>query len=189
MKPYAIAIVGMAGTGKSEITKHITNKLNIESIYFGGIVIEEVKARGLEVNPINENNIRQDLRLKEGMDVMAKRSLPKILEQLEAGNSVLLDSIYSYREYLTLSEKLGDSLVVIAVHAARYQREERIAVRPVRPMTATELLQRDKNEIETVEKAGPIAIADYHLLNDSTLEDLYPEVDQILEKIIKSNSS
>jgi len=84
MKPYAIAIVGMAGTGKSEITKHITNKLNIESIYFGGIVIEEVKARGLEVNPINENNIRQDLRLKEGMDVMAKRSLPKILEQLEA---------------------------------------------------------------------------------------------------------
>lgn len=184
MNNFAISIVGMAGTGKSEMTSYITEKLQINSIYFGGVVIDEINKKGLEVNPVNENQIRQELRLSEGMDVMAKRSLPKITEELDEGKSVLLDSIYSYREYLTLKEKLGDQLVLVAVHAERAIREHRLENRPVRPLTATELLQRDRNEIETIEKAGPIAIADYHILNNGSIEELQHSINQVLEKII-----
>ena len=48
-----IAIVGMSGSGKSVASDYLEEK-GFEKIYFGGVVLEEIKKRGLEVNPENE---------------------------------------------------------------------------------------------------------------------------------------
>ena len=48
-----IALVGMSGTGKSEATNFLKDQFNFDLFYFGGIVLNEVKKRGLEIN--NEN--------------------------------------------------------------------------------------------------------------------------------------
>ena len=46
-----------------------------------------------------------------------------------------------------------------------------------RPMQPHEVDQRDWSEIENLEKGGPIAIADYFIINDGSLEQLHQKID------------
>ena len=56
-----IAIVGMCGSGKSVASDYYINK-GYQKVYFGGVTMDELKRRGLEVNPENEKKIREELR-------------------------------------------------------------------------------------------------------------------------------
>ena len=89
-----IAIVGMSGSGKSVASDYLEEK-GFEKIYFGGVVLEEIKKRGLEVNPENEKLVRESLREEYGMSAMAKILLPKI-EEVSSKKNTVLDGLYSW---------------------------------------------------------------------------------------------
>jgi dephospho-CoA kinase len=55
-------------------------------------------------------------------------------------------------------------------------------VRPERPLTFQEAQERDITEIENAEKGGPIAFADYALLNDGRKAELFAGVDDLLAR-------
>ena len=149
-----IALVGMPGAGKSSCVEYLEKK-GWPSVYFGGITVDEVKARGLEVNEANERSVREELRASEGPAVMAKRMIPKIEELAAAGNSVIVaDGLYSWSEYKVLKEKYGDDIIVIAIAAKRKLRHDRLASRPVRPFTEQQAIAREYAEIENIEKVG-----------------------------------
>ena len=50
-------------------------------------------------------------------------------------------------------------------------------------MTKEEAQQRDLSEIETIEKAPPIAYADYYIFNNGTLEDYIKRLKEIINII------
>ncbi len=178
-----VATVGLCGTGKSEITGWFAREHGFETVYFGGCVLEEVEKRGLEVNADNEKAVREALRQEGGMAVMASLSLPKIRGFLDQGKDVIIDGLYSYAEYVKLREELGDCFSVIAVHARKPLRYERLAKRKVRPLTPEQVDQRDLNEIRNLEKSDPIVLADYHLVNDADLDTLFAAVASVLKGI------
>ena len=177
MSSSVIAIVGLCGTGKSVVTGYLSERYGYEIIYFGGIVIRELEARGLEVNADNERSVREELRR---MAVMAMRSLPEIRARLERGARVVIDGLYSYSEYTVLREDLGDLLTVIAVHAPKPLRYRRMGQRPKRPLTPEQVDRRDLAEIRNLEKSDPIVLADEHLVNGADLAHLYRRIDDIL---------
>lgn len=183
VKPSVIGLVGMTGSGKSTV-REAFEKNGFVNIYFGGIVVEEVKRRGLEVNEVNERFIREELRANEGMDVMASRSTPKIDTSLASGNKVVIDDLYSFSEYKLLRTKYSDAFMLIAIISSAQQRYDRLAVRPIRPLTRNEAISRDFAEIENIEKGGPIAIADYYILNDGNIENLQTQIDKLLALIL-----
>jgi dephospho-CoA kinase len=182
-----IATVGMCGSGKSVAGEHL-EQLGFAKVYFGGLTIDEVRRRGLEVNEKNERAVREELRRTHGMGAFALLSLPKIDALLSAGRRVLIDGLYSFSEYKILREKFGEGLLVVAVYTTRKLRYERLARRAVRPLTRAEAVSRDYSEIENIEKGGPIALADYTVNNDGTPETLVREFDRILaaEKALES---
>ncbi len=176
-----IALVGMPGAGKSSCVAYLEKK-GWPSIYFGGITIDEVKARGLEVNEVNERKIREELRATEGPAVMAKRTLPKIEKLAEDGHEVVIaDGLYSWSEYKVFKGQYGEDIIIIAITAARRLRHNRLSNRPVRPLTEEEVTAREYAEIENIEKGGPIANADYTLVNDSTEQDMLSKLNTILK--------
>jgi dephospho-CoA kinase len=178
-----VALVGMPGAGKSSGVDYLM-KRGFPSVYFGGITIDEVKARGLEVNEANEKIVREDLRAKEGPGVMADRVIAKIEELYQQGHKkVVADGIYSWTEYKIFKGKFNSQAVIIAIAAPRKLRHERLANRPERPLTDEEVTAREYAEIENIEKGGPIANADYTIVNDSTPEKLLKDLDKILELI------
>lgn len=177
--PRALALVGMPGAGKSVCAAHL-QALGFFSFRFGGIVVEEVARRGWPLTPDNERRVREELRAAEGMDVMAKRALPILRDALTTRPSVIIDGLYSWTEYRTLSRELGGLMVVLAVVSARPLRYARLATRPERPLTRDEAETRDTLEIERIEKGGPIAMADYFLVNDGSEAELIGGLERLI---------
>ena len=165
--PRAIALVGMPGAGKTVCAEHL-KRLGFFTLRFGAVVVDEVRRRGWEVNPANERIVREELRAQHGMAAMARISLPKLRAALSRHGSVVIDGLYSFSEYKLLVDQLGAPLVLIAITAPRHLRYQRLSTRAERPLTAREAGERDIQEIEKLEKGGPIAIADYTLINDDT---------------------
>lgn len=170
----------MAGSGKSVVTMHLQSK-GLKRIYFGDLVLKEVEARGLHLSSDNERLVREDLRCIHGMAAMAILSLP-LIRSATHDSQVVIDGLYSFAEYRCLREELGDNLVVLAVASTRALRYDRLARRAIRPLTPAEAEERDMAEIEHIEKGGPIAIADYTLVNDGSPEALLAAVDALLPR-------
>jgi dephospho-CoA kinase len=180
MNHKIIALVGMPGAGKSTLVDFLHAK-GLPSVYFGGITVNEVKRRGLEVNETNEKAVREDLREKEGLGVMAKRIIPEIESLFEQGYpTVVADGLYSWTEYKIFKERFGKDVLIISVAAPRNIRHKRLSKRPVRPLNEEQVTGREYAEIENIEKGGPIANADYTILNDTTPEEVEANLEAIL---------
>lgn len=178
-----LAIVGMAGSGKSQVTQRLAEK-GLPTLRFGAIIIREVLARKLPITPEHERSVREELRAAYGMDVCARLSLPQIRAMLAEHPAVIIDGMYSFSEYKTLKREFGDDMVVIAVYAPRALRYRRLAEREERPLTPAEAEERDYREIEHIEKGGPIALADELIVNDGDLELLNGRVDALFELLM-----
>ena len=165
-----IAVIGMCGSGKSEAVKFF-ELYGYKKVYFGGVVMEEMKRLGLQVNETNERETRENLRKEFGMGAMAVKSLPKIEEFYKTGN-VVIESLYSWDEFKIVKEKFGDSFKLLTVYTSKKLRYERLAKRPFRPLTEEEARSRDYSELEKLDKGGPIAFTDYLVLNDESFDEL-----------------
>ena len=176
-----IALVGMCGTGKSVVCDLFCEK-GFNKIYFGQVTMDELKARGLQKNEQNERMVREELRRVHGPAAFAKLLLPSIEKAQDEGDTIL-DGLYSWSEYKCLKEHFGDRLIVAAVITNRPIRYERLTTRKIRPLTNEEALSRDLAEIEKLEKGGPIAMADYFILNNGDVESLCAQVDEFLSNI------
>ncbi len=178
---FPVAVVGMAGAGKSEVTAELVKEYGFERVYFGQVVLDEIAARGLPPGPDSERAVRETLRVAEGMDVMASRSLPAIRAGLDAGLGVCIDGLYSGAEWELLAREVG--LVTLAVHAPRWLRKRRAANRPERPLAEPELDARDRAEVSNLDKATPIALADLHVVNDGSLDELRARLASLIEQL------
>lgn len=178
-----LAFVGLSGTGKSSATNYVTSK-NYPKVYFGGIILNAMDEAGLEKTPENEKQFREDYRLKYGKDSVANKIIDQIYSLQSAGqHHIVADGLYSWTEYKTLKKEFGSRLILVALIAPKKLRYHRLKNRPVRPLSIEEVNIRDVSEIENLEKGGPIAIADYAILNNDNLEDFYHQIDDVLEEI------
>lgn len=177
-----IALVGMPGSGKGTCTDYLHEKYDWPLIHFGNMVYEEVQRRGLD-NVKDEVFVREDMREKEGKAVLAKHVARKAQAYFQNGaRTVILDGLYSWSEYKYLSEQFGDNLLVIAVVAPKHVRHERVLNRKDahRQYTLEQLLAREYAEIENLEKGGPIANADYTIVNDGDIAAMTTQLETIL---------
>jgi dephospho-CoA kinase len=175
-----LIIVGMPGAGKSIAAQHLRRQ-GWSVVYFGGITLKELDDRGLPHNQENERSVREDLRRRLGMDAYAKRCLDEILVSLKAGPTVV-DGLYSWDEYRFLKANVPGPILAVAICAPRAVRYARLASRPVRPLRPEEAEARDIAEIEQLDKGGPIAMADYTVVNDRSPDDLRTALDAILRQ-------
>jgi len=172
-----VALVGMAGSGKTLVSYNL-EKRGFKRIRFGDITDDHLERKGLDNTEENERKIRESLRKEYGMAAYAKLNLPKIQEHK---GKVVIDGLYSYEEYEFLKEKLGDKLFLVAVYSSPETRYERLVERSERSLTKEQARIRDKTELENLNKAAPIAMADYTLLNVGTLYDLENNIDELIE--------
>lgn len=174
-----IAIVGMPGSGKSQVTTYLEEK-GFSFVRFGQQTDEALREQGLPITPENEQNYRESIRKELGMAAYAKKAKPTIDHLLAQKDKVALDGLYSWEEYTFLKEAYSE-LLLLHVYAKPVVRYERLGRRSVRPLTREEAVKRDFMEIERLNKGGPIAIADFLIDNSSIdLSTLHQKVDEIV---------
>jgi dephospho-CoA kinase len=173
-----VSIVGMTGAGKSEVSRIFEQK-GFTRIRFGDLTDEEMEKRGLELNEENERLVREWLRKEHGSAAYARLNQPKIEQALKTSD-VVIDGLYSWGEYIYLKERYGENLYLVAVWSSPRTRYARLASRSSRRLTAEESISRDRAEIENTQKGGPIAMADFTIINESSLENLRREAERII---------
>ncbi|MBR9676141.1 AAA family ATPase [Candidatus Woesearchaeota archaeon] len=185
-----IAVVGMTGSGKSEASDYLVSK-GYQFLRFGQITLDIVKQKRLEPTEENEVPIRESIREEHGMGAYATLNIPKIDELLDKG-SVVVDGLYSWTEYKILKEKYKEEILILAVVASPNTRYARLSNRELhdhdtnlrsRPASVEQARSRDYSEIENIEKAGPIAMADKTILNEGSVGELKQKIDKFLESL------
>lgn len=180
-----IAVVGMSGSGKSVVVDYLTEK-GFPKVYFGGMIYKEMKRRGLEITADGESEkrFREMIRETEGKDWVVKQVIEEAKNLINAGQKrIVLDGLYSWTEYKILKKEFPGQLTVLAVVVPKALRHFRVGKRPERPFNTKEIQERDRSEVENLEKGGPIAMADYYVLNDESVAKLHDDVDVILDRI------
>lgn len=182
--PVVIAVVGLAGSGKTDATERFLAH-GFSRVGFNDPLYEELERRGLPRIQEHERPVREELRRVFGMGVMATRALPRVEALVFQGKHVVIESMYSWSEYTTVKEKFGDSFKVLAVYAPPRVRYERLGKRRIRPLSFEEARARDWAEIGNIEKAGPIAIADWTIQNIGSREEFLKAVDAVIASLVK----
>lgn len=178
-----VALVGLAGSGKSTAVEYFTNR-DYPKVYFGGIVLDAMREEGIEHTADNEKRFREELREKHGKDVVVNRIVEQINGLAGAGQRrIIADGLYTWTEYKVLKKAFPGELTLVAIVAPRHVRYHRLSQRPIRPLTSTEAYERDQSEIENLEKGGPIAIADHYIINDGSREDLEKRLEKLVQEL------
>ena len=187
-----VAVVGMCGSGKSVLSDALV-KEDYEYLRFGQVVLDEVIKRGVPPTEALEREIREGFRKEYGMGAMAILNIPKFDELLKKG-SVVGDGLYSWDEYKILKEKYGANFFTVAVFAPPQTRYERLEKRFYdaadvnlrnRGFSKEAAAARDVAEIENIAKGGPIAMADYTILNIGTIEEYQQQITKFIEWLSK----
>ena len=180
-----LAIVGMCGSGKSTAIDYLIEK-KIPKIYFGGIIYKAMAEAGIERTEDGESEkiFREEIRKKEGKDFVVKRVVKETKDLIAAGQKrIVLDGLYSWTEYKILRKEFPTEMTVVAIVVPKALRRKRLAIRPDRPFDAQAAAERDRSEIENLEKGGPIAIADYYVDNSGTIKEFHEKFAALCKEI------
>lgn len=178
-----IAFVGLTGSGKTKANEYFASK-GYPKVYFGGVIYDAMAAAGVEKGEENEMKFRLEIRKKEGDDFVVKRIIKQIHDLADAGqHRIVADGIYSWTEYKAMKHEFPAEVTVVAITASKHNRYHWLEKREDRPQTPAISSARDEHEIEDLQKGGPIAAADYFVINDGTVEELYTKLEEVAREI------
>jgi dephospho-CoA kinase len=178
-----IAFVGLTGSGKSAAVEYLTDR-GYPKVYFGGVIYAAMERAGIPIGEENEKTFRVEIREREGADFVVREIIKQIHSLIDAGQKrIIADGIYSWDEYKAMKQEFHSDLEVIAVITPKHLRYHRLMSRTERPQTVTISIERDHKEIETLDKGGPIAMADYFVINNGNKEKLHQNIDAIVSEI------
>ncbi len=178
---YIIALVGLPGAGKSQACNFFKQK-NIPVIRFGAVTDEALRLKGLSLTEEHEKTFRENLRRELGMSAFAIKNEAKIREVLKTSDTVVIDGLRSWEEYVYLKEKFAN-LHLLAIYASPDIRHKRLEERKVRGFSKEEASKRDISEVKNLHIAPTIALADYLIKNETTLENLNQQLEKFLKEI------
>ncbi len=176
-----LAIIGMPASGKGEAVDFFREK-GFYIFSLGDAVREEANTLGIEPNAENLANLANRLRDKHGRAVWAERTAEKIEES--NFENIILDGVRSPIELSTIENKISQKASIIAIHASSRTRHSRIMKRSRSDDTKNpeEIKARDERELG-YGLGILISLAEFMLVNESTLAELRHSLEQAYKKI------
>ncbi len=179
-----IGLTGPIASGKNEVAKYLIKK-GFRYISLSEILREIAKKLGVKITRENLQDLGDRLRREYGNDYLAR----KALEKMDEGNWVI-NSIRNPGEVEFFRKNLKE-FYLIAVDAPLEIRWERIRKRQkdTDPKTFEEFLKINERDLginqpeygQGVKRC--MEMADFLIVNDGSLKELYEKVKKILKKI------
>lgn len=182
-----IGITGTIGAGKDTVAEYLMNKHDFVHYSLSDILRDKAAARGFEATRDNLAQIGNEIRTQHGTGELARRLVEKVNQ---AGDErVILTSIRTPGE-VSILKKAWPRLYMLAVDAPIELRYERISKRGKRADEVS-FEQFKAQELREFATDGPgqqlgktIDLADKTVNNDSSLDDLYKQVDEIISALL-----
>ncbi|MGC8983163.1 MAG: AAA family ATPase [Desulfurococcaceae archaeon] len=179
-----VLLTGMPGSGKSVVVE-AARELGIPAFTMGDVVREETLKRYGMITPELMVKTSRDLREEHGEDVIALRTIERVKREAPGACVVLIDGVRSLAE-VGVFRKFGE-VVIVAVHASPRTRFKRLLERrrPGDPNTYEDFLKRDLVELG-FGLGSVIALADYMIVNEGSLEEAKSEAKRVLRSLVES---
>jgi dephospho-CoA kinase len=180
-----IGITGTDGAGKGAVVDYLVKQKGFVHYSSRALITDEIQSRGLPVNREQMRLVANDMRNKCGLDVIVTTALEKIKK--DNVHNAVIESIRAVKELETLHAKGGVLLAVDADQKLRYQRISR-RQSASDEVSFAEFITHEKLEMNDpdpngMQKAKVIELADYTIMNNGTLVELYEQVKLFLKKI------
>lgn len=165
------------GAGKGTLVTYLVEMCGFTHYSARAFLIEEIERRGLPVNRDSMIEVSNDLRTTYGADHVI-RQLHKRAQA--SGQDAIIESVLTTGEAQYLKEQ---GALLIAIDADRHVRYERITARQSETdrVSFEKFVEQEERKMHSDDPgkhnvAGVMAIADVHLMNNGTVEELEAEV-------------
>src|SRR5215831_2464894 len=179
-----IGLTGRNAAGKGEVARYLQKK----SFYYyslSDVIRDEIRSRGLDPTRELLIVIGNELRQRYGANILAERILAKI----EDDKHYVIDSIRNPAEVDAF--RAAKHFKLIRIEAPPEVRFQRILKRHREsdPQTLEEFIELENREAEGDDTSQNLVkvelMADHALTNDGSLETLYPQIDELLLRLLK----
>ncbi|MBJ23415.1 MAG: dephospho-CoA kinase [Euryarchaeota archaeon] len=183
MEAKVVAICGMPGSGKGELSR-IANENGIPVLSMGDMIRAEAENRGLEETPGNIGLVVVSLRGQFGEQILAERLLPSI-ENLSLASVpiILIEGIRGTAEADVFKNHWGDNFSLLGLISDEEIRWQRILLRGRGEDGDREDFATRNTRERKWGLAELIENSEYKIENNSTLDDLEIEFKTWLEKL------
>ncbi len=177
-----IVVIGTIGSGKSLASKYIARRFGFKHITMSNILRGIAKTRGIKPTRQNLEKLQAKLHKKDKY-FLIDRVIEKIMKSSK--QKFVVDGA-RHPEQVEKPKKLLNAFVLL-IDADPKIRFERIKARKRRgdPKTFDEFLQLEQKENKIFRFNKTKKYADAILLNNSTKQSLFKQIDKIMKKLIK----
>lgn len=180
-----IGITGTLGAGKGTVVDYLVEHKSFKHFSVRGFITEEIQRRSLPVDRDHMVVVANDLRAKHSSSYIVDQLYEKAIK---TGTLSIIESIRTYGEIKSLRSKGLFKLIAIdADQRIRFQRirmrdseTDQVSFERFKQDEEREMSATDPNK-QNLRKC--IEVADFVVRNDGTIEELYQQVDLILDKI------
>lgn len=177
-----ICLTGMPGAGKTVVAE-VARSMGLKVYSMGDVVREEVlkEKGGLSWEDIKRAMF--ELRAKEGPRAVAKRVLKFMMS--EKWDVAVIEGVRSLDEVEEF--KSVGKVIVLAIHSSPMDRYVRLKnrAREGDPKSYEEMMERDLKEL-SLGLGNVIALADFMIVNDGSLEDFKEKARKVLSSLALS---
>ena len=182
-----IGITGTNGSGKGTIVEYLISEYGFKHLSVGEYLSNQLKNKNLEVNRPNLIAVGNDIRKRFGPDYIAKTLYQKA--KVSSKNCVI-ESLRNTSEVRVLQSK--GNFYLIAVDAKPKLRYQRIQKR-AEAKDKVSFGEFTKSEEKEMKSGNPyeqnlrecIKLADFKIKNNGTLKELFTQIDNVLNQVIK----
>jgi dephospho-CoA kinase len=173
-----IAFTGMPGAGKS-VAVEVAKKHDFPVLRMGDFIWEEVRRRGLPITSESVAEVAMQMRTDFGPGVWAEKTCERLKSiHPEVG---VIDGVRSEAELEVFRHRLGDDFTLVAIHASRPTRLQRLLARNREDDIKDEgqFIARDERELGWG-LGRVVALADVMLVNEDSMPDLGGQVERVM---------
>jgi len=180
-----IGITGTDGAGKGTVVSYLVKNKGFAHYSARAIWIEELTKRGEEPTRANMRLVANEMRGKYGNDFLITYYLKRIQE--DGTDKEIIESIRTVAEAETLKANGGILIAVDADEEIRYARvqarrseTDRVSFEQFR---AHEELEAHDPNPHGMQKQKVIAMADYTIMNNGSVDELYQNIEKVFLKL------
>jgi len=180
-----IGITGTLGAGKGTIVDYLTTHHGFTHFSVRGYLINILNAKGIEVNRDSLTQTANELRANNSPSFIAEELYK---EAVKSGTNCIIESIRTVGEINALSVK--GSFNLFSVDTERRLRYDRILLRgsetdhiSFETFSANEEREMTSTDLNKQNLSACMALANFHFTNNGTFEELYQQIDKVLEKL------
>ncbi len=180
-KKSIIVLTGLPASGKSTAAKYFEKK-GLPVIRFGQIINELVDKQGKPHTEEIHKKLRIQMRKKYGMEAMAVLNKDKISQALSESNIVVIEGLRSWEEYEFLKKHFSDvRIFLVHIFADKELRYKRLKQRKYRNKLGG--VDRDKSEVFDTNMGPTLALADFVIKNNFSLDDFYSKLEELYRRV------